>query len=728
VGPPESLTALVGRARELAEAARLLGGTRLLTLVGAGGSGKTRLAAATAAARAAAVASDARGAATGPGEVVAWVDLAPVADAGLVPAQIAAALRVPERAGREPLLAVADAVADARVLLVLDNCEHLIDACSAAADALLRRCAGLRVLATSREPLGVAGETAWLVPPLDADDARALFGERARAARPDFAVTDATVGAIDEICRRLDGIPLAIELAAARVRVLAPAQIAERLDDAFRLLTGGSRVALPRHRTLRGTMDWSHALLGARDRVLLRRLAVFAGGFTLEAAEAVCGDEAAADATPDGGARRDPDAALAAADVLDGLTSLVDRSLVTLDAGPEPRYRLLETVRQYARERLAGAGELAAYEAAHARYYLAVAEAAAPELIGGERTPGHVARLVRDNDNFRAAMAWSLGNGDPAAARVEVALRLADALLWYWYGSGGAFGTGQYRPGRAFAEAALALDAGAPPLLRARALRTVAVIDLAQGGGAAGSAAFAEGVALLRGRAGPWELSYSLAFYGAMRLMLGDVDAATALTREAQALADPLPPGVVHSFANSWRGWVALARGDLAEAREALEANVAVGRLTRHPTTLGHSLSFIGRLELVEGRTDDAEASFREALGYHLRLNDPWAMGLDFDGLAAVAVRRGRHADAARLIGGVDALRHRAGYAVPAADQPERDRLEAAARAALGAEYDLRYAEGARMRPDALARLGAGGSGAPDAQRWAVVGHPSHAR
>jgi non-specific serine/threonine protein kinase len=711
--PPEPLTALVGRGRELAEAARLLGDARLLTLVGAGGSGKTRLAAALASAVA-------RGASGPPAaDRAVWVELAPVADPGLVPAQIAAALRVPERAAREPLLAVADAVGGARVLLVLDNCEHLVDAAAGAADALLRRCPGLRVLATSREPLGVAGETAWLVPPLAPAEARALFAERARAAQPGFAVTDANAAAVDEICRRLDGIPLAIELAAARVRALGPPQIAARLDDAFRLLTGGSRVALPRQRTLRGTMDWSHALLGARDRVLLRRLAVFAGGFTLEAAEAVCGDAAprapnAPGAVPPGAVPPDagaPDGALGAADVLDGLTSLVDKSLVTTDASePESRYRLLETVRQYARERLAEAGEVGAYEAAHARYFLGVAEAAAPDLTGGEATPGLVARLTRDNDNFRAAMAWSLGGGDPAAARPEEALRLADALFWYWYGSGAAFGTGQFRPGRAFAEAALALDAGAPPLLRARALRTIAMIDhLAHGGSEAGRAAFAASVELMRGRAEPAELAYLLSFYGSARLMDGDVDGATALTREAQALAARLPPGIVYSFACSCRGWVAMARGDLAEAREALETNLAVGRQIGHTTTFAHGLTFVARLDLVEGRTEPAAAAFREALGHHLALNDPWGLGLDLDGLAEVALRAGRHADAARLMGSGDALRHRAGITVMAIDRADRARRASAVRAALGAEFEDRYAEGARLPPDALARLAAGG-------------------
>ena len=697
--PPDPLTALVGRSRELTEVERLLGRTRLLTLVGAGGSGKTRLAAALVSAIARR-AADTPTTASARVEHAVWVDLAPVADPELLPAQIAAALRVPERAERRAAARRGrqhrrrTGAARARQLRAP---RRRGDECRRRAAPPLSRAARAR-----DEPRGVGRP--WRD---GVARAAALAGRGARAVRRAGASRPSRLRghtgerrAVDEICRRLDGIPLAIELAAARARALAPAQIAARLDDAFRLLTAGSRVALPRQRTLRGTMDWSHSLLGTRDRVLLRRLAVFVGGFTLEAAEAVCGDSALGTLDAPSPAALDGDA------VLDALMSLVDKSLVTMDgSGAEPRYRLLETVRQYARERLEEAGELAACETAHARHFLAVAEEAAPDLIGGESTPGLVARLVRDNDNFRAAMAWSLGSGDPLAAHPEEALRLADALLWYWYGSGGAFGTGQYRPGRAFTEAALALGDAAPPLLRARALRTIAIIDLAQGGSAAGIAAFEASLALLRGRADDGELAYMLSFYGASRLMIGDVDGATALTREAQALASPLPMGIVHSFATSWRGWVAMARGDLTEAREALEANVAGGRLTQHATTLGHSLTFIARLELVEGRTDDADAHFREGLTHHLQLNDPWGLGLDLDGLAEIALRRGQHADAARLFGGVDALRHRAGLAVLAADRADRARREAMLRDALGADFDLHYAEGSRMRPDALARL-----------------------
>ncbi|HEX5829987.1 MAG TPA: hypothetical protein VFY16_03330, partial [Gemmatimonadaceae bacterium] len=343
---PVHLTRFVGRDRELDDLARLLAATRLLTLTGTGGSGKTRLAGETARRVAPAFSR------------IAWADLAPLPDPQLLPQQVAAALHVPERPEASPLALLVGVVGGERALLVLDNCEHLVDACAELANTLLRACPRLTILATSREALGVASETAWLVPPLACAEAVQLFVDRAQAALPSFSPASDDDATIAEICRRLDGIPLAIELAAARVRVLSPEQIASRLDDAFRLLTAGSRTALPRHRTLRATMEWSFALLGAREQVLLRRLAVFAGGFSLDAAEAICA----------GGP-------LEADDILDGVAALVDKSLVTMEPGDgEARYRLLETVRQYGAERLTESGEREALEECHARHFLALIE------------------------------------------------------------------------------------------------------------------------------------------------------------------------------------------------------------------------------------------------------------------------------------------------------------------------------------------------------------------
>jgi predicted ATPase/DNA-binding SARP family transcriptional activator len=673
---PVHLTRFVGRDRELGDLTRLLGAVRLLTLTGAGGSGKTRLAL-EAARRAAPSFSR-----------IAWADLAPLGEAQLLAQQVAAALHVPERAGASRHELIVGAVGDERALLVLDNCEHLVDACAGLAEALLRACPRLGILATSREALGVASEVAWLVPPLASAEAVQLFVERARAALPSFALTDGNAAPVAEICRRLDGIPLAIELAAARVRVLAPEQIAGRLDDAFRLLSAGSRTALPRHRTLRATMEWSFALLGAREQVLLRRLAVFAGSFALDAAEAVCA----------GGP-------LAVDDILDGVSALVDKSLVVMEPGDGvARYRLLETVRQYGLQRLAEAGEREAFEAGHAVHFLAVIEAAAPHLFGGEDEPGLLARLAPDDDNLRAAAAWSVRDD----ARAPMALRFAAAFFWYWYGSTMGFGAGQFREGRRFVEQALALGAGCETALRGRALATRGLIGLAQGDYEDSSAAFEESLALLRAHGDMESVTFVLAKFGATRLMLGDLDGAWCLLEEGFAFVETLPPEtMLHSFVYAWRGLTARARGDLATARAMHEANIRVGQRMRHRTAVGHGHSFLGAVELAEGHVDEAFARFRDALPYHLDLGDGWGLALDIEGLSAVAALRGRHADAARLMGAVDALRERSAVALPATDAADRARRTAHARERLGAAFDRAYAEGRTLPMTEVLRLAA---------------------
>src|SRR5688572_27724109 len=318
---PVPLTTLLGRERELAETERLLGKTRLLTLTGAGGSGKTRLAL-----------ELARRAVDRFDEVV-WVDLACIADPELIPEQLLESLGLREVADVRDVDVIIEALRPRHALLVLDNCEHLVDACASLAESILRRCEGVSMLATTREALGIPGEQTWLVPPLAEPDAMQLFAERARAVSPSFALTDENTPAVSRICLRLDGIPLAIELAAARVKVLSVEQIAARLIDAFRLLSSGSRT-MPRHRTIRETIDWSYRLLSEDEQTLLRRLAVFSGTFSLAAAEEIC-----------------------TCDVLSLLAALVDKSLVLREDHGDTRYRLLETVRQFAAEKLSEAGE-----------------------------------------------------------------------------------------------------------------------------------------------------------------------------------------------------------------------------------------------------------------------------------------------------------------------------------------------------------------------------------
>jgi predicted ATPase/class 3 adenylate cyclase len=409
---PAQLSAFIGRDREMNEVRALVESRRLVTLTGAGGSGKTRLAL-----QVAAELLD------GSGDGVWLAELAAVTDGDAVPAAICEALGLGDQPGRAVLDRLLDALAFQFVLIVLDNCEHLIGACAKTADAILRHCPRVHLLVTSREPLGIGGEAIYRVPSLslpDPDDpapasgdAIALLAERAREQGVDLALDEETLPLMVSVCRRLDGLPLAIELAAARLRSLSLAGLRDRLDQRFRLLTGGSRTALARQQTLRATVDWSYSLLNPAEKSLLRLLSVFAEGFDLDAVEGVCG----------GGD-------IEAFDTADLLGSLVDKSLVVAEpAGDAVRYRLLETIRQFAAERLAEAGDeaAAAAVAAHCQYFLALAEAAAPHLEGPEQGRWF-ARLDADHANLRRAAEHAASDPD-GTARV---LRCGVALRGYW--------------------------------------------------------------------------------------------------------------------------------------------------------------------------------------------------------------------------------------------------------------------------------------------------------
>jgi predicted ATPase/DNA-binding SARP family transcriptional activator len=418
------LTSFIGRDHDLKAVDELLGEGRLVTLTGPGGSGKTRLS----------VEAGRRMLDRMPDGV--WVvELAPVVDPAEVPSAVLGALGMHETkligaANRllpeqgDALDRLVAALARKRLLLLLDNCEHVLDAAARLADRVLAHCPGVRVLATSREPLGITGETLWPVPPLeppppDACAAEAmtypavrLLADRAAAVRPGFAVTDANAPHVTRICRALDGMPLAIELAAARLRALTPGQLAARLDDRFRLLTGGSRTALPRHQTLRSVVEWSWELLSDAERALWRRLALFTGGATLDSAEAVCAGDG-----------------LDRAEILDVLTGLVDKSLVCMveQDGGEPRYGMLETVRAYGLERLAEAGEEDRLRRAHAEHFLRLAETAEPRLYRHDQLDW-LARLAAEHDNTHAALHWAISAGEAA-----LAVRFCAALGWYWF-------------------------------------------------------------------------------------------------------------------------------------------------------------------------------------------------------------------------------------------------------------------------------------------------------
>ena len=446
---PLELSSFVGREKELAEVKRLLEDNRLLTLTGSGGCGKTRLALA--------AADELLG---GFEDGVWLVELASLADPSLVQAAVASDLGVREQPGSTSAEVLLGYLRNKEMLLVLDNCEHLVEACAVLAEALLRTCPSLRILATSREAFGVVGETRLAVPPLSLPDPRRLpavedlahyeaanlFVERAKAVKSEFALTEENAMSVAQICYRLDGIPLAIELAAARVKVLSAGQIAARLDDRFALLTDGGRTALARQRTLEAAVDWSYELISQGERKLLRQLSVFAGGFTLEAAEAVCSGFPA-------------DNELGQGEVLDGLSRLVDKSLVFVaERGGGARYRLLETIRQYGREKLEVSGEAEEIRRRHAGFFLELAERAGPELKG-PRQGEWLECLDTEHDNLRAAMRWMDEEGE-----AEDAARLAWALWLFW------FHRGHQEEGRRWIEGVLAKGGALSTDLRAKVL------------------------------------------------------------------------------------------------------------------------------------------------------------------------------------------------------------------------------------------------------------------
>lgn len=653
---PVHLSHFVGRERELSDLGSLLDSRRLLTLTGAGGSGKTRLAAQVATRH------------LGAFSRVGWADLAPLSSDAQVAMQITRALQVAERHDVSAVDALIADVGSTPTLLVMDNCEHVVERAAGIAEELLRGCANLKILATSREALSISSETAWLVPPLEREEAIQLFIARARAAMPAFVLSASNASAVAEICRRLDGIPLAIELAAARVRALTPVQIAERLDNVFKLLTAGSRTALPRQRTLRGTMDWSYALLNAREQALLRRLSVFVGSFSLDAAEAVCQGEP-----------------LTSDDILDGVTALVDKSLVVMEANEtDARYHLLETVRQYADEQLADANERARTEEAHAMHYLQLLEALHPHIIGGEDETGLIQRLQADGANLQTACAWTLK--DPT--RLPIAHRFAHALFWYCYG------IAEFAFGKAFFDSILAATTDAhSPLWRGRTLVARGFVALSEGRTTEVRTYFDEAIPLLEAHgAAEGELLTVYIKRAAAHVLDGHPQLAVAEMAPYAERALRSPIVMVTVFYHFWSGWAALLLGDLVKARYHLQANIDAGIEHAHETIIAHGSVLLGRLAMFEGADNAARHHFREALIRHRMMGEGWGFSLGLGSLARLALARGDHTHAALLQAGLDGLRERIGMAVPEPDRADREGVIEATRAALGDDEFARLA------------------------------------
>ena len=682
---PCPLTPLIEHDGRVAAAARALDSARLFTLTGAGGSGKTRLAVELAMRHASA----------------AWVELAPLTDTRYLAEYVATTLGVPDRKGKPSVGQIVERFATRPLLLVLDNCEHVVAPAARLVAELLRECPALKVLATSREALGVAGERTFIVPPLSlppegtssleaarSSDAVALFVERAQDVRTAFALTGKNAAAVTRICRRLDGIPLAIELAAARVRALDPEQLAERLDSSIGLLETGSRAALPRHRTIRDTIDWSYRLLTDEERTLLQRLSVFHGTFSLDAVEGVC-------ATP----------GTTSAGVLDLITGLLDKSLLLCDAcDTGTRYRLLETVREYAAEKLHEAGETEPIRERHARFFVSLAEEAAPAIFGGGGDEKWMARLDEEAANFRDVHDWC----EQQTARLELSLRLAVALHWHWYARG------RFNEGRLRLGIALTFAEHASPLLRGRAMTVLGRLAIWQGDYAGVHGPMEEAVALLRPLGDSASLAYALHGLGIAAGLQGRVAEARRLIDEAATMAPADPPSPLLAWIEYWRGLLAEWDHEPGSARAAYEKALRVGRQLGHRPAIAHSLCVLGRLAAAHGDQAVAASALEESLGIFRDIEDRWGMAHVLLGLARAAANAQQQARAAALLGAADALREELSIELAPPDRDYRDATIAAALTGIGeAAFWCAWAEG-RTRPldettaDATATVSAG--------------------
>ena len=705
---PVRLTPLVGRESELNDIVQAVTRARLLTLTGPGGTGKTRLA--LAAARSARESFPAG---------VCWVELAQIEDPGIVGQTLASRLGVPDTPGQDPAEAVAEYVGDHQVLVVLDNCEHLAGATASLTENLLAACPALTVLATSREALGVEGEVNWQVPPLSlpkagpgsgltasalaASDAVKLFEQRAQLVRPSFKVTDENAAQVASICQRLDGLPLAIELAAARMRILSSAQLAERLDDIFALLVGGARSAPPRHQALRATLDWSHDMLDAEERVAFRRLAIFGGGFTIEAAERVA---AGGDLKP--------------ASMLELLTRLADKSLLRVEhARGDSRYHLLVTIRDYARDRLAEAGEADTMRQAHLAYFTELAEAAAVVLAGGGEAGGNgleleLDRLDTELPNLRKAFESATESGD-----AEAALRIAGPLDRY------AYLRGRYHEIRQWMDVAVTSYPDAPAGLRAKALLGSGRLALLQCDYAPAVRRLEAALRLYRELDDPRGIASALQVLGSVAREQGRYARAVELHAESLSVAEAAGDRWAVASAHSYLAFVSWLQRDFAQATAEASTALAMFRELGDVEGAAWSLISLGTVARYQGEAERAAAllaesralsegiGFREGIAWcceqlgllaavdgdpaaitllrrslelHSELRDRWRMSSVLEDLAAIALVLDQAPAAARLLGAAEALREAIGTVIAPCERPQHVQTAAGVRAALREE------------------------------------------
>jgi predicted ATPase/DNA-binding CsgD family transcriptional regulator len=678
---PAEATSFVGRRRELAEVRTRLAGTRLVSLVGPGGVGKTRVAVR--------AATDLR---RGFGDGGWLVELAEVREPALVSNAVVAALDLRDQAAAEPLALVASYLRDKRLLLVVDNCEHVLAAAARLLTEVIRVAPGVQVIATSREPLSIPGEHVVPVPPLDLPPADAamplervqqneavlLFAERAAAGTGSFELTGSNQAAVVDVCRRLDGLPLAIELAAVRTRVLTAQQIRDRLSDRFGLLTGGGPAALPRHQTLRTTIDWSHDLLTAREQTLLRRLSVFAGWFNVEDVEGICTSED-----------------VPAAQALDVLSSLVDKSLVLKeDVGELASYRLHETMREYAGLKAREADEEELVELRCADYYRSRCVDAPQE--GRYRLVEWLDWMDLEIDNIRSVLQRCAARGDSRRG-----LELATSVGWYWV-------TRATSEGIRWLDELLAVgdgDTAAPPLtyfLRG-------YLSLIQSDPAAATPALARAAAMAReaGQVGVQSLSLSMASIA--HRMGGDLASADRALDEAQTITASRANSPAKINLLQARALNALLAGDSDMARSASADGVRLSREAGDLYSLGMMLVNLGLAALIDGDLDEAKPLLTEALGIARQLDDRVAQYCLLDALGCRAAGSGQPQVAARLLGAAETVQVGVGASVLPYVAQLVEQAKELTRAALGERrFQADFQAGQRLSRDAAIRLALG--------------------
>jgi predicted ATPase/class 3 adenylate cyclase len=681
---PVQLTSFIGREREMSEVKRLLASTRLFTLTGSGGTGKTRLSLQVAA------------------EILdsfpdgVWlVEFATIDDATLVVETVAAALEIRQEADRPLASTLTTFLRNRHLLLIFDNCEHVVAACARLAETLLRACPHLRILASSREPLGIAGETAWPLPPLSLPDhwrelaegpdalerltqyeAVRLFIDRATIVRPAFQLTNENVPTVARICWRLDGIPLAIELAAARVRVLTLDQIVERLDDRFHLLTTGSRTAVPRQQTLRSLIDWSYDLLTEPERTLLRRLSVFARGRTLEAIEAVCS----------GGG-------LESFEIIDLLTQLVDKSLVNVEKSPATgaRYFVLESIWDYSHEKLAEAGEASIYRERHLDYFLRFAEETAPKLRGPAQREW-LARFEADDINLRFAVETS----EELPGLVEKGLRILTAAQRFIEVRG------LFKETRdVFARLLAHPDAAPRNAVRARALAAAARLAWVGDDTTASGALHEEALAIFRELGDFTGVAVTLADLGFHALDARDLPRAHTYFDEATALEKSLGDPRLSAHVRHPRAVLAAAEGDFAQALALEQESVTIFRQLGDAWLALVGCWSLGMNATALGHFDEARTAFEQCLTGGLELENRWAVHYPLEAFAVLALAERQFERAARLFGAAEAVRARSGTTSESADHPAaRQILARTASEFTGPKVDAARREGRALSLD----------------------------